>query len=105
MLTVSFYEGFQMISESIKKQREKKYSEFRRLLIKINGSFQEKSQESKSLSEDSIQTLEDNNQRYNICDCCQRSDIPIEKITQIESSQRLCPTCLEEFHASVLQTA
>ena len=94
-----------MRSKSIKKQREKDFFECRRLLIKINGNIQDKFQEPEPLSEDFIQTLEDNNQIYDICDCCQRSDIPNERMTQIESGQWLCPTCLDAFYTVALQTA
>ncbi len=44
--------------------------------ILFNGSFKEESQESASLGKASIQTPEDSNQIDNICDCCQKSDIP-----------------------------
>ena len=89
-----------MIPEFIKKRREETVSELRRLLIKINGRFQEESKESASLGKASVQTPEDNNRIYNICDCCQRSDIPNEKMTRIESGQRLCPVCLRAFYAA-----
>ncbi len=87
-----------MIPESIKKRREEVFSQCRKLLIKINGSVQEKSQASAYLSESSIQTTEDNNQAHNICNCCEKTDIPDEKLTRIESGQRLCPTCLSFFY-------
>ena len=91
-----------MIPEFIKKQREKTFYECRRLLIKINGSIQDESQE--SASPDKAQNPEDNGQRYNICDCCQRSDIPNEKMTHIESGQQLCPVCLKAFQEAAQNT-
>lgn len=91
-----------MIPEYIKKHREKIFSECRGLLIKINGSIQEESQESASLSKASIQTPGDSNRIYNICGCCQRSDIPNEKMTRIESGQLLCPACLRAFCAATV---
>ena len=93
-------EVYGMIPKFIKKQREKTFSECRRLLIKINGNIQKESQESASTDKASIQTSEDSNRIYNICDCCQGSDIPNEKMTRIESGQLLCPACLRDFYAA-----
>ena len=53
-----------MIPESIKKRREETFSECRRLRSKINGSNEEKSQESASLGKASIHTPEDSNPIY-----------------------------------------
>ena len=94
-----------MIPEFIKRQREKTFSECRRLSIKINGIIQEESQESASLGKASIQTPKDSNRIYNICDCCQKSDIQNEQMTHIESGQRLCPACLRAFRAASQNTS
>lgn len=94
-----------MISEAIKKQREKTFSECRQLLLKINGDIQEKSQESAPTDDDLVQIPEDSGRTYNICDCCQRSNIPDGEMTRIESGQRLCPECLSNFYEAAQDTS
>ena len=94
-----------MIPEFIKKRREKTFSKRRRLPVKINDRIQEESQESTSLCEASIETLEDNNRIYDICDCCQKSDIPNEQMTRIDSGQQLCPACARAFHTALQNTS
>lgn len=89
-----------MEPEYIKRRREETVSELRKLFIKINGKLQEQPQGSQSGSEAFIQTLEDDNRIYNICDCCQTSDIPNDQMTRIESGQQLCPTCLKVFNTA-----
>ena len=89
-----------MILESIKKQREKTFSERRRLLSKITANIQEKYRESVFLGNASIHTFGDSIRIYNICDCCGKRDIPNEKITRIESGQLLCPACLRSIYVA-----
>ena len=87
-----------MIPESIKKRREETFFECRQLLIRINGDIQAGSQESLSPDKTHSQTPEDTSWIYNFCDCCQRSDVPNEEMTYIESGQLMCPACLEAFY-------
>ena len=94
-----------MIIESIKKQREKMFTECRRLLLEINSDIQEKSQESVYMDNAPMQSLEDNNWIYNICDCCQRSDVQDEEMTRIDSGHQLCPACLSDFYAATQNTS
>jgi len=84
-----------MIPEFIKKKQKQTLSDCRKLIIKINGSIQEKSQESVPLDNASVQTPEDNKQIHNFCDCC---GILNEKMTRIESGYLLCSVCLEAFY-------
>ena len=66
-------QGIDMVNESIEKQRQRVFSQCRRLMKKIN---------------DTAQTILDNS----ACQCCEKP-CPAEDLTEIDSGQLLCPIC------------